>query len=268
MYDKELTIFSVFHKEYQIPDCSFIKPIQVGKAISSTDLGLFADDTGTNISAKNKTFNELTALFWIWKNLDSIDSEYIGIAHYRRYFCLPAFTTKKKWGISKEIELESDVYAYPLDEQSMQKITNLDLKNTLLKNLRDNAVIVPHKAPLSIEHIPATIRMHYISNHIREDWWLTEKIVKEHYPEYATAFDEFSNLGSMHCYNMFIADKNFINAYCTWLFNILFELEKVVKLSDYPYQHRVIGFMAERLMNLYLYKNQTRTKSFPVLYFS
>lgn len=57
-------------------------PLQVGKGISDIDLGFQGDDTGDNISYKNKNYCELTGLYWAWKNLEC---KYIGLAHYRRY---------------------------------------------------------------------------------------------------------------------------------------------------------------------------------------
>ena len=57
-------------------------PIQVGKAISTVDLGFTSDDTGDNISDKNRSFCELTAHYWAWKNLGEAD--YVGLSHYRR----------------------------------------------------------------------------------------------------------------------------------------------------------------------------------------
>ena len=54
-------------------DCSSMYvPLQVGHAISP-ELGYLADDTGDNISRKNKSFCELTGIYWLWKNYHACD---------------------------------------------------------------------------------------------------------------------------------------------------------------------------------------------------
>ncbi len=58
-------------------------PVQVGKALTDIELGFQGDNDGDNISDKNRSYCELTALYWAWKNLPDI--AYIGLAHYRRY---------------------------------------------------------------------------------------------------------------------------------------------------------------------------------------
>lgn len=80
---KELVIYMATHdkKCSHTADCDYIVPIQVGKALNNMTIEDTSDDTGDNISLKNKTYCELTALYWMWKN-DT--SKYIGLYHYRR----------------------------------------------------------------------------------------------------------------------------------------------------------------------------------------
>ena len=83
---RDLKIILVTHKEYDFPNAKYYIPIQVGKALSSHKLNIQGDDVGDNISIKNSSFCELTALYWVWKNNFIGDSDYVGFVHYRRYF--------------------------------------------------------------------------------------------------------------------------------------------------------------------------------------
>lgn len=61
-------------------------PIHVGRDISkNTDemSDFIGDNTGDNISSLNPYYCELTAQYWMWKNLKNVDI--VGLAHYRRY---------------------------------------------------------------------------------------------------------------------------------------------------------------------------------------
>lgn len=53
---------------------------------------------------------------------------------------------------------------------------------------------------------------------------------------------------------MFIMKWDDFNNYCNWLFPILKEAEKRIDISHYNViQKRIWGYMAERLMNVWLY---------------
>lgn len=83
----KLKIFVVTHKPSCLPNDNQFHPIHVGRAISpyiNQMADMLGDDTGENISAKNPSYCEMTAHYWIWKNV--CDTEYIGVCHYRRFF--------------------------------------------------------------------------------------------------------------------------------------------------------------------------------------
>lgn len=80
IYDREL------ETPYEYP--VYEQPIQVGAALTEQRLGeaVATDDTGDNISERNRQYSELTGLYWVWKNRRH---EIAGLAHYRRHFVLP-----------------------------------------------------------------------------------------------------------------------------------------------------------------------------------
>lgn len=58
-----------------------IIPIQVGADLTDKRIADLADNTGDNISDRNRHFSETTALYWMWKNAEA---DYLGLCHYRR----------------------------------------------------------------------------------------------------------------------------------------------------------------------------------------
>jgi len=81
---KRVTIIVAAHKKYRMPEDPMYLPLYIGAATGRRqDPGYQRDDEGENISAKNPCYCELTGLYWAWKHLDS---DYIGLAHYRRHF--------------------------------------------------------------------------------------------------------------------------------------------------------------------------------------
>ena len=84
-----LKIYVVTHKPCSIPSDGILTPLHVGRTISpyKDELSwMQGDDTGANISSKNGSYCEMTAHYWIWKNVH--DTEYVGVCHYRRFFAI------------------------------------------------------------------------------------------------------------------------------------------------------------------------------------
>lgn len=80
-------IYIVSHKRLPIPKDNVYEPIYVGKESSLSGIQKLEgikDNIGDNISTKNSSYCEMTAHYWIWKNVH--DVEFVGLCHYRRYF--------------------------------------------------------------------------------------------------------------------------------------------------------------------------------------
>ena len=231
-----IKILVATHKKYWMPKDDIYIPLHVGRD-GKADLGYIGDNSGENISAKNANYSELTGLYWAWKN---IKCDYIGLCHYRRYFAGKNLHTnnaeKKK--------------AVILHRQDYEKL------------LREYDVILPVKRNYYIE----TVRSQYEHAHNKRDINEAEKIVTELYPEYSEAFAKVMGRTKLHILNMFVMNKALFDEYCSWLFSILFELEKRIDITNYnKYEARVFGFISERLFNVWLEKQQLKIKEMPVV---
>ena len=153
----QTTIIVATHKPYWVPEDPMYLPVQMGHAIHPA-IGYIGDDTGENISERNANFCELTGLYWAAKNLDS---DYIGIVHYRRYFAsrLHRFERKKRRVIGHEelnailattnvvlpkerhyfIETNYTQYIHAHHEQDLRVTTTSGISRRPVPSLRANA---------------------------------------------------------------------------------------------------------------------------------
>ncbi len=219
-----------------MPSDEVYMPIHVGRE-GKDNLGYVGDNTGENISIKNPNYCELTGLYWAWKNLDC---EYIGLCHYRRYFAHKSKSSK-------------------LEDKKQAIFTRDDYERLL----QQYDVILPKKRNYFIE----TVRSQYEHAHNKRDLDEIEKIIKMQYPSYIEAFEKVMNSRKLHIYNMFVMNKALFDEYCTWLFDILFTLEKRRDITNYDkYNARVFGFLSERLFNIWLEKKQLKIKTVNVVF--
>lgn len=66
---------------------------------------------------------------------------------------------------------------------------------------------------------------------------------------------------------MFIMKSNIFDEYCSWLFDVLFELEKRLDISSYnKNDSRVFGFVSERLLDIWIETNGHKYKELPYVF--
>jgi len=229
-----MKLYVVTHKEYKskVKKSNIYQDILVGAALGNNGPEhCINDNEGENISAKNQSFCELTALYWIWKNSDE---RVVGLEHYRRYLV--------KNG-SHEV---------------------LDQK-TITDDLKQNDIILPQPLIYGGKiKVGKTAAQWFGDCHDPLIWTLSRDIMNKSCPEYVPDLDWFSYQLVGYCFNMFISNKEIIDEYCEWLFPILFELEKEVDISRYDsYNKRMFGFLSERLFNVWLHHNKLTIKEYP-----
>ncbi len=209
-------------------------PIHVGKSLSNVELNIQTDNTGDNISEKNGSYCELTALYWAWKNLKDVDL--IGLCHYRRYFDFHNQCRR--------------FYPYTIFKSEKMDSLNYDVPEGVLSRVQQGKVVVARSISYNMP-----VFYNYCYAHNSADIKKVKKIIKESCDEkYTKAFDEvmlYSN--ELHPCNMFLMKWSDFDSYCSWLFPILEKADALVNTEHYdPYQKRVWGFMAERLFNVWL----------------
>lgn len=86
------------------------KILQAGAALTDVSISALKDNTGENISDRNKQFCELTGLYWIWKNSDK---DIMGIEHNRRHFLLPDDWQQRMCAAGVDVILPTPLYVHP-----------------------------------------------------------------------------------------------------------------------------------------------------------
>ncbi len=130
---------------------------------------------------------------------------------------------------------------------------NEDLLDQLCKSEVDVAVTVP------ILNFPS-VKEVYSQDHVKQDWEIMMEAIGILQPKYQKAAEEVETGIYYYGYNMFFARKEIVDDYCSWLFPILAYCESHCEKKEDPYQNRYIGFLAERLLTVYLKGHEGKYK--------
>lgn len=224
-----VSIVIATHKKCQMPADIMYLPLHVGAEGKADehgnplDFGYVKDNTGDNISNKNFCFGTQTALYWMWKNLDT---EYKGLVHYRRYFVVQRTKTKNM----------------------LQSVMTYAQLKPMLGSYK---VFVPKKRWYYVE----TLYSHYAHTHDENHLILTRGIIECKCPDYLKSYDKVLRRRWGFMFNMMILQKEFMDDYCSWLFEILFALFDIVDRTNMTaFERRFCGRISEILFDVWLEK--------------
>lgn len=230
----DTSVYTIAHKEFNKPKDKMYIPIYVGEYFETETL---RDNEGDNIAKWNSLINECTAIYWIWRNTES---KYVGITHYRRYFVIGNFWLDKDDNLLDEWYVKKYLRKYDMITiRSANGFPNT-IKDVLQYSISESAF---NKA----------------YNGIR-------KIIKKKYPDYLSDFDFYFNGYVVQTCNMMVCLKKIYDQYCEWLFDILIDACSTINLDGEDSQSiRAIGYMAERLLSLWISHNNILVKELPLL---
>lgn len=172
---------------------------------------VFFDDEGENISPDNSNCSELTATYWLWKNV--ADYDYLGVCHYRRRFVLDSRIRSLIDSGEVDVILPTPRLTFPpvrefFLDRSMTSMSDLDLELMLR----------------GIEQLGGG--------------WMdcAQKLLG--------AYFHFPN-------NMVIAKREVFSDYCCWLFSILLDIDAYYKGQGIIRHDRYLGYIGEILTSLF-----------------
>lgn len=148
----------------------------------------------------------------------------IGLCHYRRFF----------------------------------QIDEIQIKH-LLREKKYDFIVAEHRSR------PYCIADEIINQLTKEDFVILESVLKKKFPQYSETIDKyFYSSNKYYPYNMFVSTKEVADNYCIWLFGILFELEKYIRLSGYSRLKRIYGYLGEYLLTFYIKMYNLKVKEIAI----
>lgn len=231
---KNIIIYVLTHKKFPYDGNPLYKPLLNGSIFHDDDFGYLRDDSGDNISDLNPYYAEMTGQYWAWKNSNA---QIIGFCHYRRYF-------------AKTISLKK------LEKKDVEEILN------------DYDIILPNRAHMGMTNIDDIKKSRkYLSyGPYIEEYCKLREIIERYYPDYLKYYDEMLNEKECYWFNMFICKRELADDYFNWVFDILEKVKNEIDFNKYEDdQKRILGFLSERLINVYVKKNKLKIKERPTL---
>ena len=218
----KLKIFIACHKPAEVITNDVYTPIHVGRAVSKCKEEM-SDMIGDNTGNHISEKNPYYSEMTAqyWAWKNYQDTEYIGFCHYRRYF---------------GEQITSD---------------NID---DLFSDGTDVILVGP-----VFRHYN---RWNWLKTFIgSEDLAIMQMVIKKIHPDYYATMTRYANDYVDYPLNMFLCRRELFSKYAEWIFSILFECEKYVKLSSYSRASRLYGYLSEFLMPVFFLHNGYKIKA-------
>ena len=210
-----------YHKKDGLLKNDILTPVNAGRAnaVKSNKADLpwlientIGDNTGENISEKNSYYNEMTTLYWAWKNYDKIGNpDYIGHMHYRRHFFFK----------------DGEKSVYELGDINSDYLSSIGYSSERIIKLCTESDLISPKPQWR-----ASAYEHFKRNFDINELDTAVSILKERNPELSAAADAYLSDSKLYFCNIFIMPRELFFEYCNYIFPILEEFENRIDMSE------------------------------------
>lgn len=255
------------HKPTAIPKAGAYLPIHVGAALAAEPIpSMQPDDEGDNISERNPRFCELSAQYWAWKH---VDAEYVGMCHYRRYFCFD--------GMEHEANDHAQIEVSDLTPETSSEF-RLDDDALIAQTVSRYDMIIPAQWDVRGVYTPKgpkrNVAKHMIAYGLvtKDILKKLDKIVAKRQRAYRTDLRDYLSGSRYIGYNCFIARHDLFEKLCAFEFDVLREFDETYDFGDEPEAaERVCGYLGEILLSTFVLHLQRTGKAsiaeFPLVFF-
>lgn len=243
-----IKILVCYHKPEHVFENEILTPIHLGRALAAKEdtagtalAGMLGDDGGDNISALNRKFCEMTALYWAWRNYAQLGNpDYCGLMHYRRLLDFAGDHPSGVLHVSSPAEIRPESIA----------------PNVIRGVVSRHDVCV--KSPIKIKWLDpqgrpgfCNVLQQYLTVH--GDRHLTDAFAAAAGdPEYARDAKAYQSADKHYLCNIAVMRRDIFLDYARWMFESLFALDKRIDYAAPGQDIRAVSYLSERLTGLYL----------------
>ena len=268
---KNFSMFCLSLYPQHLNNLKKINYIPVGLGMNNFNNEWIRDNTGQNISSKNKYYGEYTFHYWFWKNMiDNIsDKDWIGFCAYRRYW---ANNNLKSEYIEKNIN-NNNFKEYVLQNiktewSNFETILGKRIPfgkfkiSKIIKNGGTESILRNFKSFITNK---TTIKFHFDVFHGNGRLDQAINLLNKNERD---DFRIFINSDSFNKENMFICrSKKIIKEYYKSVFSWLEKCESIFGFNlNSWHEIRIYAFLAERYLS-YWFNKYTIVKEWPIFFY-
>lgn len=224
--------YIIMHKPFPVEQDDLYKGLCVGGLKID---GMRCESEGKNIGEYNDRINELTGLYYIWKNTVS---NFVGMCHYRRFFSNGRYDGDMSRLDSERIQEIFLGHGYDII------LPELRLKHSLFSNIAD---CIGHE----------------MNSRTFETFC---SVIMKKQPQYLPAFLDVMQGDRAYFKNMFVTKRKIMDEYCEWLFSFILDVADAMDFTGCSeVQKRSVGYYAEYFWTVWLRSQNYKVLTLPYI---